>query len=36
MDSAAKPFGVEIADGYGELETASVRFGLKPLPGRPC
>ncbi len=31
MDSAAKPFHAEIADGYGELKTASFRFG-----GDPC
>ena len=27
QDDAAKPFGVKIADGYGELETASAHSG---------
>lgn len=27
QDNAAKPFGVKIADGYGELETASAHSG---------
>jgi lysophospholipase L1-like esterase len=27
QDSAAKPFGVKIADGYGELQTASTHSG---------
>jgi lysophospholipase L1-like esterase len=31
MDRAAKPFQAEIANGYGELKTASERFG-----GSPC
>ena len=31
QDSAAKPFGVEIADGFGEFKAAAFRFG-----GNPC
>jgi lysophospholipase L1-like esterase len=31
MDGAAKPFHVEVADGFGELKTASARSG-----GNPC
>jgi len=30
VDSAAKPFGVEIANGFGEFKAASLRFGLNP------
>jgi lysophospholipase L1-like esterase len=30
VDKAAKPFHVEIADGYGEFQLASVRFGNQP------
>ncbi len=33
MDSAAKPFGVRFADGYGELKAASFRFGSNPCLG---
>ena len=30
VDRAAKPFHVEIADGYGEFQLASMRFGNQP------
>ncbi len=30
MDTAARPFHVVIANGYGELRTASLRFGQQP------
>ncbi len=30
VDKAAKPFRVEIADGYGEFQLASMRFGNQP------
>jgi lysophospholipase L1-like esterase len=30
VDKAAKPFHVEIADGYGEFKLASMRFGNQP------
>jgi lysophospholipase L1-like esterase len=30
LDNAAKPFHVEIANGYGELKAASFRFGESP------
>ncbi len=33
MDSAAKPFGVKFADGYGEFKVASLRFGSNPCLG---
>jgi lysophospholipase L1-like esterase len=31
LDTAARPFHVEIADGYGEFKSQAVRFG-----GDPC
>lgn len=30
VDSAAKPFGAEIANGFGEFDVASQRFGQNP------
>jgi lysophospholipase L1-like esterase len=30
LDNAAKPFGVEVADGYGIFQTASFRFADQP------
>jgi lysophospholipase L1-like esterase len=30
VDSAARPFGVEIASGFSEFKLASQRFGVNP------